>query len=278
MIAILYRLNRSPRYVRWPVKSLIFLLTVFVVCFPCPGRFVEHVRRWSDPNALVEPNEAALRPWFEELQTRVDPAALAEQPSTALRVVERFVYEKVPYDWDWNTWGIADYLPTVAEVAQAGREDCDGRAVVAASLLRKLGVEAEIVTDFSHVWVKTPHGETMGPGKRRAVEGTDKGLRVNPNALLELPKALAFGVAVFPLARELVIVAVLWLLLIPATGPKWLKVVTLMLMLGGLAMLKVGGANFYRQQAAWQWLGVLAVAAGIVLPLLWGRCNRVNDA
>ena len=52
------------------------------------------------------------------------------EPHALVRGVEKFVYGHVPYAWDWDTWGVADYLPSVAEVRRMGREDCDGRAVV----------------------------------------------------------------------------------------------------------------------------------------------------
>jgi len=208
-------INNLRWYWRLPVKWVFFGVVVLFVCFPYPSRLVDHVKHWRDPNALIEPNAAILQPLVDELRLRLtdDPS-----PREALQRVERFVYEKIPYAWDWDTWGTADYLPTLTEALEMGREDCDGRAVVAASLLQNLGFNAQIVTDFSHVWVKTDKGETMGPGKRKALVATDDGLQIRWSALAELPKGLAYGTAVFPLGREIIIVVVLWFLLIPPRG------------------------------------------------------------
>jgi len=253
----------------------VFALTVLLVCFPYPNRLAQHLRHWSDPNALVEPNAPELEPLFTELSQREDMAHfLQSRPQEALRTVEGFVYEKVPYEWDWNTWGTADYLPTLAEVLEKGREDCDGRAVVAASLLRRFGMRAELVTDFAHVWVKTEHGDTMGPGKRRAVVATDRGLRVDPKALLQLPKAVAFGVAVFPFGREIIIAVVLWLLLINRrSGAVW-NVVALGLIVGGLVLLRFGGANYHARKWMLEWTGIAVMLVGMWLPMIAERRRR----
>lgn len=196
---------------RIPLKAAILAGTVLFVCFPFPRLAIRHVRHWTDPNALIEPDSAALRPWVEELRPML---ATIVEPKAALKTVEKFVYQKVPYDWDWNTWGLSDYLPTVDEVIAKGREDCDGRAVVAASLLANFGFKARIVTDFAHVWVQTDKGETMSPGKRKAVTATDQGMKVDWKALGDLPNVLGYGVAVFPWPREAIILLVAWWLML----------------------------------------------------------------
>ena len=128
----LFVLNRLRWPLRIPVKWAIFAVVVLLVCFPYPHMLIRHVRHWRDPDALIAPDAQVLRPFVEELLPLLDNRS----PEEALEHVERYVYEKIPYEWDWNTWGVADYLPTVEEVMEKGVEDCDGRAVIAASLLR----------------------------------------------------------------------------------------------------------------------------------------------
>ncbi|MBX3394635.1 MAG: hypothetical protein KF841_04655 [Phycisphaerae bacterium] len=144
-------------------------------------------------------------------------------PRVVQQVVENLVYREVRYQWDWEVWGVADYMPTVAEMFEQARkapdgvlrEDCDGRAVMAASLMRRLGYKSELVTDLKHVWVMTPQGEFMGPGGRKAVRSTPEGNRTDlGTALLNIPIAMSFGVMVFPLSRELILVATALLLLL----------------------------------------------------------------
>ena len=261
-------LNKLRWYVRLPVKWAVFALTVLAVCFPYPGLLIRHIRHWRDPDALIEPHAPAIQPFVNELAQRLgDDLA----PREALKRVERFVHDKIEYDWDWNTWGTADYLPTVTETVEMGKEDCDGRAVVAASLLRRFGFEAQLVTDFAHVWVKTDWGETMGPGKKKAIVATDRGLRFRLSGLNELPKALAHGTAVFPLERELIILGMLWLLLLrPKGGMSW-SVAGLGCFIVALVFLRNGGRNYYHPTVWMQWVGMGAVVMGFLVLLVGAR-------
>ena len=263
-------LNELPWYARLPAKWTLFGLTVLLVCFPYPGRLVAHINHWRDPNALIEPDAAAIQPLVEELRPQMtDDLSSAD----ALRRVERFVYEKLPYDWDWNTWGTADYLPTVTEAIEMGREDCDGRAVLAASLLRHFGFETQIVTDFAHVWVKTDKGETMGPGKNKVVVATKEGLRVQWDGLSEIPRAMAYGLGVFPLGRELIIIAALWLLLLRRGGRVAPAVVGLAALVGGLVLVRVGSKVYLHPTVWMQWLGVTVFVGGLAALLWWAPRN-----
>ena len=263
----LWFLNRLSWYTRIPVKWAIFGLAVLIVCFPNPRLLVSHVKHWRDPNALIEPNAEALQPLLEELRPSMhDDLA----PADALKRVQSFVYEKIPYEWDWITWGAVDYLPTVTEAIEKGREDCDGRAVVAASLLRNFGFEAQIVTDFSHVWVKTDKGETMGPGKKKAIVATEEGLIVQSNALAEIPGAVAYGVAVFPPGRELILVGVFWLLLLRRGGGVLCGIVALVGLVGGLLLLRAGGATYLEPMVWVQVSGAVCLFGSGVLMVTWG--------
>ena len=258
-------LNQLPWYARLPAKWAVFGSVVLVVCFPNPKRLISHIDHWRDPNALIEPDATAIRPLVEELR----PQMTADlSPREALQRVEDFVYEKLPYEWDWNTWGTVDYLPTVTEAIEMGREDCDGRAVLAASLLRHFGFKTEIVTDFSHVWVKTDKGETMGPGKNKAVIATKNGLQIQWSALAEIPRATAYGVGVFPLGRELIILGVMWLLLLPSHGKGVWMILGLAALAGGLVLVRTGSAAYLQPTVWMQWLGATLFVGGIAVLLL----------
>ena len=258
-------LNTLPWYTRLPIKWALLGLTVFLVCFPYPNLFVRHLRHWKNPNALIEPGAPALQPWVEELRPEL-PADLP--PREALKRVERFVYEKVPYDWDWNTWGLSDYLPTVTELIEMGKEDCDGRAVIAASLLQNFGFKAQIVTDFAHVWVKTDQGELMGPGRRKAVVATDRGLQFHWRALAGLPQATVYGIAVFPLLRELIVLFVAWWLLLRTNAGAARSLLALVLLCTGLLILRKGASEYLKPVQWMQIVGALAMATavGLLLP------------
>ncbi len=260
--------NNMRWYARWLIKWVIFGLAYGVVCFPHPTLLVRHLQHWSNPEALIEPNAPQLEPFVKELRSQIGNGP----PDRAtLAAVEKFVYRKIPYAWDWNTWGMADYLPTVAEVIGKGREDCDGRAVLAGSLLTRLGVPARLVTDFTHVWIDTDLGATMGPRAHKAIEVTNHGMKLNAGGLAELPRAVAFGVSVFPLTREVILVVVLWLLLLDRRVGRLTALVSLTLLFAGLLAIRFGAQN---PNLATTWttlLGTAVMLGAIALPFVFVR-------
>ncbi len=272
-MSLLFPLDKRRWYLRFPVKWAIFTLTVLGVCFPYPHILVRHVQHWSDPQSLVEPDAPGIVEMVSELQPQLRPELSARE---TLKVVERFVYKKIDYAYDWETWGTADYIPTGSEALDLGREDCDGRAVVAASMLQRLGYKAELVTDFTHVWVKTDKGETMGPGKTKAIIATDEGLKMQRGALGELPKALAYGVAVFPLERELIVLVVAWWLLLQPRGNKGFVVVSLMLLIGGLLFLRFAGRDHTNPAEEIQLIGLAGMTVGLLALLVRPRTSEAT--
>jgi len=253
---------------RWPMKWLIFAVAALIVCFPFPNLLWRHLQHWRDPNALIVGEQKVLDPLVEEIRPSVDALST---PKEKLRRIEKFVYEKVPYDWDWNTWGQADYFPTVEEVMQKGKEDCDGRAVVAAALMRRFGFDARIVTDFAHVWVKTPEAEWMGPGKTKTVVVTDRGLQWQWRGLLELPKAFAYGVAVFPWVREVILLFVTWILLLGPGVGLWRAFIGWVFFAVALPAIRYGGYEYLKPRVEYQWIGLAALMLGFTVMMIGPR-------
>lgn len=257
-------------YTRLPLKAALLGLTIVLVCFPYPGLTIRHIRHWMDPNALIQPHAPSLQPWVEELRPRLTGGM---EPPLALKTVEKFVYEKVPYAWDWNTWGLSDYLPTVDEVVAMGKEDCDGRAVIAASLLANFGFEARIVTDFAHVWVQTDKGETMGPGKRKAVTATDKGMKVDWGAFVQLPNVLSYGIAVFPWPREAIVLVVAWWLLLDRRASTRRALFAALLLTASLILIRWSGDDYWNPVRWIRWSGV-ALLLATPLGMLWAGIRK----
>jgi hypothetical protein len=259
-------LNPPRRLVRWPMKLALFVLVLGVVSFPNPARLVRNVDHWSRLNDLPRADEPALQPWVDEFREGMRDGQTHEK---TLADVQAFVFARVPYEWDWNTWGNADYLPSLAEILAMDpvREDCDGRAVVAASLLRKLGYDARLVTDMKHVWVWTPEGETMGPGGKKFVESDERGTRFNWAALVNTPAHAAFAVAVFPWMREFMVVLAAWVLLL-ACRPRWGAAVSgLMLLSAGWAAFRLLCADPWARSSlplVGAWAGWMLIVVGIV--------------
>lgn len=293
-------------YLRVPLKWLVFLVVTFFVLFPNPVRFARHVRHLSNLDAMVQPDAPELASWDDELRQRLLKLGAAKEAATAplselsrhlmvppariQKEVERFVYEKVPYAWDWDTWGDADYMPTIAEMfAVAGeapyrqlREDCDGRAVVAASLLRRLGYASRLVTDLRHVWVATPQGQWMGPGRTETIVSSPHGNLVNRQTVLgNIAASLSYGAAVFPLWRELLLAATAYLLAFHRRMSPSMAGLGGLLLLQGLLFLRCGvrSAHDPAQPAFW-WpaiVGVVHLAAGfLVLGIASRRARRLH--
>lgn len=266
------RLNNLPWFGRWPLKLTTFMLGTAILLYPKVWLFPTWLERMGDLNSVLDPQH----PELAALEQRVrDDLPDEPSPGNTLEAVQRAVYERVPYGWDWEVWGVVEYLPTVAEVFEQGREDCDGRAVVAASLLRRMGYDAWLVSDLLHTWVETPEGETMSPtGGEKTFVATDVGTQttVSPRLIANVGRGLSYGVAVFPLPRELGILALLCVLTMQPWSSVWRRVAGCLLLWIALDLLRDSG----RQAAmtgqigvvAGTWLGVaVAVAGWLVLAL-----------
>lgn len=269
---LLWALNTCRWFARIPIKGILLGITVFFVCYPNPAMFWRHAARWRSPSSLVEPRHPSLQPWVDELQRALPSGASDRQ---IVRTVQQFVYDRVAYAWDWDNWGVSDYLPTVEEVVQRGREDCDGRAVAAASLMVRFGVQAQLVSDIAHVWVRTPVGDAMDPGQAPAIVSTDRGVVVRWGALANLGRASAFGVAVFPLIREAIVLAVLWVLLLHRDRRVVASLLGAAGLVGGLLALRAGSADYWKPIFSLQLAGV-ALMLGSVAFLL-RRESRKRD-
>ena len=98
-------------------------------------------------------------------------------------------------------------------------------------------------------------------------------LQVLLASIVEVPRALAFGVAVFPFVRELIIVFVLWLLLLRRYGGARPQLMTLCLLVVGLYLLREGGKE-YLKPALWKQLsGLLFMGGGLACGFVWAARN-----
>ena len=139
------------------------LLAVFVLfaLYPNPVLLVRQVGHLLDMESLIQPNLPAM----PEINRDIDQLlATNAVPLTELKAVERFVLRRISYQYDWHGWWNLDYWPSAAEVWERQREDCDGRAVLAVSILRARGhQDARLVANLQHVWVAVGTNELMGP-------------------------------------------------------------------------------------------------------------------
>jgi hypothetical protein len=145
---------------RFSRRVLVFLALswALVVLYPDPTVLVTSVRNLVAPR--VQPEAA-----------RELAATLPDDPS---EVERRVLDEVVPYAADWEAAGVPWSFPTAAEALEAGRGDCESRAVVLASVLAAKGVPYELRMSFDHIWVDYP-GKVQTPleNDARALAGGD---------------------------------------------------------------------------------------------------------
>jgi len=279
-------------YWRITLKLAIFAVVTFFVLFPRPAQLARHISHLRDMQRMIAPDEpqlAALEALVRERLTTTAPAD-ADSPSVVQRAVECVVLEKVEYAWDWDEWGSADYMPTVAEMFERAaemdgqlREDCDGRAVMAASLMKRLGYEPTLVTDLRHVWVTTPQGAWMGPGGETTMASGEAGNEIAWGTLLSnIPTSLSFGMAVFPFVRELIILVTAYLLLIHRRMSRAAAAIGFVLLLQGLLFMRLGffaPAAVTREVSSWPaWVGLMHILAGFAVLMRASRRARRSAA
>lgn len=275
-------INPTSRLIRWPLKTAIAAAVLLFMLFPRVDLLVRNIRHWARLDLLIEPGAPGLEKLEAEVRRQLPEGA---GPDVALRVTERVVYEAVPYAFDWDTWGNADYVPRVEETLAAGREDCDGQAVVAASLLKRMGYDARLMSDMGHVWVWTPEGESMSPsvlagGEVFVMQG-ESGSELNWAAVfnwrsivMDWGRNVSFGIAVFPAWREAVLIGVAWLLLL-GRRPRWAVAATgLALAVGGWMLVRAMCGDFWQPAVGAAWGGLGLCLAGLAMAFFSGVGRR----
>lgn len=203
---------------RVAIKALILGSVIFIVLYPHPVLFFEQLRHYWNAEALIQPDF----PGMAGINREIDAALpLHASKDEEFQAIQRYVYEHIRYEYDWRNWGNLDYWPSAAQVWQRQREDCDGQAILAVSILRSRGfATAKLVGNFRHIWVAVERQELMEPDTEQTF--TQEGGKT----IVALPSremifnSIAFYVAAFPAMRNLSIYLTLLLLCYhPAPDP-----------------------------------------------------------
>lgn len=185
------------------IKLALFGLLLGFVLFPNPVLFVKQVGNFRNHDGLIQTNLPALTEINAEINKLVPTNATAKQE---FQTVERFVYKNIKYQYDWYNWLNADYWPTAAEVWERKREDCDGRAVLAASILRSRGyTNAMLVANINHVWVSIGDVEIMGPHREKNLRREGNKVVVSLPGIATLMDMVA-QLSAFPALRSLIVI------------------------------------------------------------------------
>ncbi len=216
------------------IKALLFALVVGAVLFPSPFLLVRQVGHFRHHDALIEPSMPAMKDINAEIEKLMPTNAT---PKDEFKVVERYVYRTIKYQYDWYNWLNADYWPTASEVWQRKREDCDGRAVLAASILRARGhTNAMLVANVNHVWVDVDGVELMGPQAEKNLRREGNRIIVSLPGLRTLRDMVA-QLSAFPALRSVMIILTAALLLFHPCRHKGAFCLVVALALAGYVLL-----------------------------------------
>ncbi len=115
---------------------LILILWILFVLYPHPAKLFISIHR-------------VIR---FEIDTGAVAFMLSELPSEPA-AIEAAILAKIPYAYDWVTYGVPWYFPTVEETLRKGKGDCKARALVLASVLEAKNIPYRIHASPIHTWV-----------------------------------------------------------------------------------------------------------------------------
>jgi hypothetical protein len=142
---------------RWLLRLCGFVLFTAVVLNPNLKRAAFQVGSVLAPEALIQTNFTAL----PAIQAELDRIISADQGRhSEARLVAKFVVRKISYLSDYENWNNIEFWPSAEEVWARRQEDCDGRAILATSILRARGYQsARLVVGLDHMWIRVDENE-----------------------------------------------------------------------------------------------------------------------
>lgn len=192
------------------IKLVIFGAVSWVVCYPNPVLFFKQLYRYFNVESLIQPNFTGIDEINREIDEMLPPEATREHE---MDTVQKYVYDHIRYLYDWTNWGNIDYWPPAEQVWERKKEDCDGRAVLAVSILRSRGfTSARIVGNIRHIWVSVDRDELMGPDKEKTFRVEEGKTKVALPSFFLLWDSLVGQIAKFPPIRNLILLFTVLLL------------------------------------------------------------------
>lgn len=131
----------------------------------------DQVWRRVDPTTLLDPDSLEITELNHEFETffrkhqqffgSSKTWALLDPQIAEIESIELFVKIHIKYRSDFSQYLTIDHLATDVEIACAGGDDCDGRAIFATSLLLHRGYDAWVLVGPRHYSV----GVILGSGR-----------------------------------------------------------------------------------------------------------------
>ncbi len=121
-----------------------------------------------------------------------------------LKIIQWYVYQNIDYTFDWDLWKNVDYWPTAEETWKRKKEDCDGQAILAVSIMRSRGFKnARVAGNILHVWVEVDSTGIMGAMEEKSVTKEAGKIKLNFPSTTLILKSFAFIMENFPAFRIL---------------------------------------------------------------------------
>ncbi len=121
---------------RW--KIFVLLIWTLLVFYPNPSKIGVTFARLINPPIAPETIPVEI----------LDNARNLENNE-----IERFVLNYIPYQYDWQTFNLPWYYPSVDEVLANETGDCKSRMILLASILEALDRDYELRYSINHFWV-----------------------------------------------------------------------------------------------------------------------------
>jgi len=153
----------SPRSWRLGKLLLVPWIVLFII-IPKPWTWPTECLRRIDRGRIIQPNDPSVAQVEQEFWAHLEQAGLRMDwdrgdAAKRLDLLMRFVLKRVSYSYDFPNWGVFCHTATPEEAIRVkGKDDCQGQACVAVSLMQRLGYEAYCAETPFH-WYVAVSGE-----------------------------------------------------------------------------------------------------------------------
>lgn len=122
---------------RFIIRWLLPPLWILFVLYPNPLNLAFSLQRLNNPPVMA--------PVVAGMAGQLEDNSPAE--------IEQFVYNFIPYHFDWQVYSMPWYFPTLEEALQNQAGDCKARYLLFASLLEELSIPYDKKISLTHIWV-----------------------------------------------------------------------------------------------------------------------------
>lgn len=184
----------------WLICSKILLIAVLklLVFYPNPVLFFKQMGHFKNPEGLFDLSAETLSEIDKDLALFATENPKVEDE---VKLIEKYIQKRIRYTNDWDLWLNFDYWPKASEVWTQQKEDCDGQAILAINILRSRGINAELVGNLQHIWVKAGEVEILDPMQESGLSATKKGLEMKAPSFNVFKDTLRFFLPIFPSGR-----------------------------------------------------------------------------